>query len=264
MVNAVAVHAAAGSPTARLPISGPILRRGSPRLPGLALRGQIRIFSGGGTIYAQEDEARFVYQVESGVVCTVTPRSDGRRIIHEFHLRGEIFGLELGPQHHCSAEAIGETRVVQCPRGHIERIAGEDEEMARALRFCLLQERNQTAERSACLMYGSAFERLAYFLLDMASRTPAPGPFDLLMSRYDIADHLGLSSETVSRTFSVFRKHGLIATRGRQVTLLDNRIRPLRPAAAWSSDVRRMPATAGGPLARPGGGWPETGDRDYG
>lgn len=262
MVIAVAVHAV-GSPTGRLPLPGSIARRSAPEPPRLALRGHIRTVSGGGTIYAQEDEARFIYQVESGVVCTATPRTDGRRVIHDFYLRGEIFGLELGSQHHCSAEAIGETQVVQCPRSRIEGTVGEDEEMARALHLCLLQERDQTAERSACLMYGSAFERLAYFLLDMASRAPARGPFELLMSRYDIADHLGLSSETVSRTFSVFRKHGLIATRGRQVTLLDDRIRR-RAGAASSSDDWRMPLPAGTPLADRGGRWPATGDRDYG
>lgn len=263
MVNAVAVHAV-GSPTGRLPLPGSIARRYAPELPILALRGHIRTVSGGGTIFAQEDEARFIYRVESGVVCTATPRTDGRRVIHDFYLRGEIFGLELGSQHHCAAEAIGETRVVQYPRGRVERTAGEDEGTARALRTCLLQERNQTAERSACLMYGSAFERLAYFLLDMASRAQVAGSFELLMSRYDIADHLGLSSETVSRTFSVFRKHGLIATRGRQVILLDDRIWSLRADAAWSSDDWRIPLPAGAPLAASGRRWPATGDRDYG
>jgi DNA-binding transcriptional regulator YhcF (GntR family) len=42
------------------------------------------------------------------------------------------------------------------------------------------------------------------------------------MSRYDIADYLGLSSETVSRTFTALRTRGLISTKGRQVRLLNN------------------------------------------
>jgi CRP-like cAMP-binding protein len=264
MVNTVAAGAD-GSPSGRPPLAKTIRQEIASGWPDLTLTGSVRTIPGGGTIYAQEDEARFVYQVEAGVVRTVTPRPDGRRVIHEFHIEGEIFGLELGPLHHCSAEAIGETRVVQCPRARVEQLASDDEATARALRFRLLHERNQSAERSACLMYGTAFERLAYFLLDMASRVPGREPFELSMSRYDIADHLGLSSETVSRTFSVFRKHGLIATRGRLVTLLDDRIRPPRAGAGWPSDVRRMPSYAVGlPLAGLRGRWSETGDRDHG
>jgi CRP/FNR family transcriptional regulator, nitrogen fixation regulation protein len=264
MANAVEIRAD-GSPSACSPPPGSNGRDFASGLRGLGLEGHVKTLPGGGTIYAQEDEARFVYQVETGVVRTVTARSDGRRIIHEFHLRGGIFGLEPGPRHHCSAETIGETRIVQCPRARVEQAASDDEATARALRFRLLHERNQTAERSACLMYGSAFERLAYFLLDMASRSRAQGPFELVMSRYDIADHLGLASETVSRTFSLFRKHGLIATRGRLVTLLDDRIRPPLADAGWPSDVRHPPLHAAGPpLAELRERWPETGDQDHG
>lgn len=264
MTNAVAARAD-GFPPVRPPPPQPRSHGYAPEPPRLALHGLIRIIPGGGTIYAQEDAARFVYQVASGAVRTVTPRSDGRRVVHGFHLRGEIFGLERGPQYRRWAEAICETRLVQCPRAHIERAAGDDAEMARALRLWLLLDRDQTAERSACLMYGSAFEKLSYFLLELASRTQAPGPLQLPMSRYDIADYLGLSSETVSRTFSVFRNRGLIATRGRQVTLLDDRIRPIDAGAARTPGVRPTSlGWTGSLLARSGTGWPETGDRDHG
>jgi CRP-like cAMP-binding protein len=196
------------------------------------LRGLTRTFLPGATIYAQEDSAEFVYQVASGMVRTVTLRPDGRRIVHAFHLAGEIFGLERQELHHCAAEAVCETRLVQCPHNLIERAV--DVETAQELRSCLLLSRDKTAERSSHLMYGSAFEKLAYFLIDLAWRTQSQGAFELAMSRYDIADYVGLSSETVSRTFSVFRNRGLIATRGRQVTLLDSRIQRIGAGAERS------------------------------
>ncbi len=223
MLRAVASRAADYPPAGRLPEAEASRRRSG--LPTLMLKGFTRTFPTGATIYAQEDAAEFVYQVASGMVRTATLRPDGRRIVHGFHLGGEIFGLERGRQHLCAAEAVCETRLVQCPRSCIENVAGDDTEMAQELRSWLLLSRDQITERSAYLMYGSASEKLAYFLLDLAWRTQAQGPFDLEMSRYDIGDYLGLSSETVSRTFSVFRNRGLISTRGRQVTLLHDRIR---------------------------------------
>jgi CRP-like cAMP-binding protein len=198
------------------------------------LQGVTRIFAGGATVYAQEDAAEFVYQVASGMVRTVTLRPDGRRIVHGFHLGGEIFGLEREQLHHCSAEAVCKTHLVQCPHSRVDRAAGDDAETAQELRAWLLLSRDEIAERSTHLMHGNAFERLAYFLVNLAWRTQSQGSFELAMSRYDIADYLGLSSETVSRTFSVFRNRGLIATRGRQVTLLDSRIQRIGAGAERS------------------------------
>jgi CRP-like cAMP-binding protein len=237
MLHAVADRVAGCPPSERPPFDAQVARaRAGP--PTLVLRGLTRTFARGATIYAQEDTAEFVYQVASGMVRTVTLRPDGRRIVHAFHLAGEIFGLECEELHHCSAETVCETRLVQCPHGLIERAA--DVETAQELRSCLLLSRDKTAERSSHLMYGSAFERLAYFLIDLAWRTQSQGAFELAMSRYDIADYLGLSSETVSRTFSVFRNRGLIATRGRQVTLLDGRIRRIGAGAERSPHWPRV------------------------
>ncbi len=197
----------------------------------LILQGVARTFAGEATIYAQAGTAEFVYQVASGMVRTVSLRPDGRRVVHSFHLCGELFGLECEQLHHCAAEAVCATSLVQCPRSQIDRANGNDGETAQKLQAWLLLSRDKTAERSARLMYGSAVEKLAYFLTDVARRTRSQSSFELAMSRYDIADHLGLSSETVSRTFSVFRSRGLIATRGRQVTLLDSRIQRIGDGA---------------------------------
>jgi CRP-like cAMP-binding protein len=162
--------------------------------------------------------------VTSGMVRTVTLRRDGRRVVHGFHLPGEIFGLEREKLHHCSAEAVCDTRLVRVARSRLEEIAANDVETSRKLWSWLLLSRDKTAERFLHLARATAFEKLAYFLIDVAWRSRSRGRFDLAMSRYDIADYLGLSSETVSRTFSVFRARGLIATKGRQVTLLNDQV----------------------------------------
>ena len=190
--------------------------------PRLVLQGSRRSREPGATIYAQSDPAEFIYQVVSGVVRTITLNRDGRRIVHGFHLPGEIFGMEREKIHHCSAEAVCETELVQCPVSRLNTLADTDKEAARELWMSLLVSRDRTAERFMYVLHGTAFEKLAYFLIDLAWRTQSSRRIELPMSRYDIADYLGLSSETVSRTFTTLRTRGLIATKGRQVRLLND------------------------------------------
>ena len=188
--------------------------------PRLVLQGSRRSREPGATIYAQSDPAEFIYQVVSGVVRTITLNRDGRRIVHGFHLPGEIFGMEREKIHHCSAEAVCETELVQCPVSRLNTLADTDKEAARELWMSLLVSRDRTAERFMYVLHGTAFEKLAYFLIDLAWRTQSSRRIELPMSRYDIADYLGLSSETVSRTFTALRTRGLISTKGREVRLL--------------------------------------------
>ena len=190
--------------------------------PRLVLQGSLRAREPGATIYAQSDPAEFIYQVVSGVVRTITLHRDGRRIVHGFHLPGEIFGLEREKIHHCSAEAVCATELVQCPASRLSALAETDKDAARELWLSLLVSRDRTAERFMYVLHGTAFEKLAYFLIDLAWRTQSSRRIELPMSRYDIADYLGLSSETVSRTFTTLRTRGLISTNGRQVRLLNN------------------------------------------
>lgn len=192
-------------------------RRSAPRI---VLRGPVRSCEPGATIYAQSEPAEFIYQVVSGVVRTITVHRDGRRIVHGFHLPGEIFGLERERIHHCSAEAVGETRLVQGPVARMNVLVETDRDAAKELWISLLVSRDRTAERFMYVLHGTAFEKLAYFLIDLAWRTQSGGRIQLPMSRYDIADYLGLSSETVSRTFTALRTRGLISTKGREVRLL--------------------------------------------
>lgn len=198
----------------------------APRRPAarLVLQGSEKSYTAGATIYAQSEPAAFIYQVVSGVIRTVTLHRDGRRIVHGFHLPGEIFGLEREKLHHCSAEAVSGARLVQCPVACLNILSDTDKEAAQELWMSLLLSRDRTAERFMYVMHGSAFEKLAYFLVDLAWRTQSQGRIDLPMSRYDIGDYLGLCSETVSRTFTALRARGLISTKGRQVRLLRDEI----------------------------------------
>lgn len=208
-------------------------RRG--RMPPVLLQGAERSYDAEAIIYAQTDPAEFIYQVVAGVVRTVTLRPDGRRTVHGFHLPGEIFGLEREKLHHCSAEAVGASRLVRWPQRRLETLAARNGDAARELWTSLLTSRDRTAERFMHVMHGTASEKLAYFLIDLTWRMRSDGRIQLPMSRYDIADYLGLASETVSRTFTAFRTRGLISTEGREVRLLSDEILRLSGAEDMSA-----------------------------
>lgn len=192
-----------------------------PRGTPLVIEGCVIQTAGDGVIYAQEDPAQSVYQVVSGAVRTLSHTDDGRRIIHGFHLPGEIFGLEREKLHLCSAEAVCDARLVRCGRARLQALADEDLRAAEAMWWWLLLSRDRTAERLHFLTRANAIDKVADFLIDIARRTGSDGRIELPMSRYDIADYLGLSPETVSRAFSALRDKGLIACRGRTVVILE-------------------------------------------
>ncbi len=169
------------------------------------------------TIYRQDQPVGFLYEVVIGLVRTVRLAADGRRTVQAFFVPGDVFGLEHGERHLCSAEAVGETRVARCERRALESRALGEEAAARTLWSWM----TLAAERAqARLVWAGAVEKVSAFLVEMAERTAADRRLDLAMSRYDIADYLGLSSETVSRTFTALRHHGVIAINGRTIHLL--------------------------------------------
>jgi CRP-like cAMP-binding protein len=182
--------------------------------------GSREIVRGGGTIYAQEDHAAFIYKVALGMVRTTSLARDGRRVVRGFHVAGDLFGIEREEVHGSSAEAIGDVHLERCERAGLEQLAAADRSVARKLWEWLLASAER-AERLSVLGRGSAVEKLAYFLIDLAERVSASRRLELPMSRADIGDYLGLSSETVSRSFTVLRRKGLIATDGRFVFLLN-------------------------------------------
>jgi CRP-like cAMP-binding protein len=182
--------------------------------------GRVDHFSSGATVYAEGDVGVFVYEVVAGMVRTINVSRDGKRVVRGFHLSGELFGMERAQLHASSAEAVSDTRVLRCSRSRLDAAAGSDAQVASELWSWLLR-MAERAEDLSVLGRASAAEKLAYFLIDLARRISAARRIELPMSRTDIGDYLGLSSETVSRAFTILRREGLITTHRRYVTLLN-------------------------------------------
>ena len=177
-------------------------------------------------IYGEGEEAEYVYQVVSGAVRTYKILNDGRRQIGAFYLPGDVFGLEAGDEHDMSAEAVCNCTVSVIKRSSLAGLAGRDSNTAHALWNVTAREL-QRAQKHMLLLVRTAQERVASFLLEMADRTKAAGSVDLPMPRRDIADYLGLTIETVSRTLTLLEGQAAIALPSARRVQLTN-VRELR------------------------------------
>jgi CRP/FNR family transcriptional regulator, nitrogen fixation regulation protein len=172
-----------------------------PLHQSMQLMGATMAYPRNGEIFGENEPADYLYKVVSGAVRTYKILSDGRRQVGGFYLRGDIFGLELGGEHTLSAEAIIDTKVLVIKRSALTALAGLDAAVASQL-FALTARELRRAQDRILLLIKNAQERVASFLLEMAERACGANAIELPMSRQDIADYLGLTIETVSRTLT--------------------------------------------------------------
>lgn len=170
-------------------------------------------------IYRAGESADFVYRVISGAVRVCAIDSEGGRLIEGFYMPGDLFGLESDQQHRFFAEAINECEIALVRRSVLERAASTDRDTAFALWNVIAAKLRQTNEHLIVLSMKRAADRVFAFLLDFAERADS-NVIDLPMSRADIAAHLGLTIETVSRSFSRFERAGLVALDGARHVIL--------------------------------------------
>jgi CRP/FNR family nitrogen fixation transcriptional regulator len=191
----------------------------------IGLSGPVLNFAADRRIYADGDEARSYYKVVSGVVRTCQFLSDGRRQIDAFYLSGDVFGFEVGTSHRLSAEAVVNCAVIAFRRRGTETIIATDDRIARQFFSYAMACLEQSRLHCLLLGRGSAAQKISAFLLEMMDRSDAGATVDLPMSRQDIADYLGLTVETVSRTLSQMERDGTIALpTTRKVVLKQRRV----------------------------------------
>jgi len=168
----------------------------------------------GAYLYYEGDEVEWLYQVTSGVLRLTRLLSDGRRQVIAFGYPGDIVGFPSANIHHTDCEALTEVRLQPFRRSALESGEG-DPQLHTALLQAALREISGMQDHFMMLGRKSASEKLASFLCVLAERVGTKlGEYlsvTLPMSRSDIADFLGLTTETVSRTFTQMRKSKIIA-----------------------------------------------------
>lgn len=173
-------------------------------------------------IFGEGEPAGFVYRVLSGAVRTYRVLSDGRRQIGDFLLPGDMLGLEAGLDHRLSAESVGASVLMVVRRSSLATLAADDRAVAGQIWAMTVHNLQRAQDHMLLLGRQSACERVCAFLLDLAERLPDGPELELPMSRQDIADYLGLTIETVSRTFTQLQASGWIRLASlRRVVLSD-------------------------------------------
>lgn len=172
-------------------------------------------------IFRQGEQASFVYRVLKGAVISYRLLNDGRRQVTEFHGAGDFLGLEAGLEYRTTAEALSETTIARVRRADLAGLAAADSGLAKALWQMSVRAFQRSEDHAMILARQGATERVVAFLLDYADRLGAPEFVELPMTRQDMADHVGLTIHTVSRTLSQLEADGLIQARSsRQVRLV--------------------------------------------
>jgi CRP/FNR family nitrogen fixation transcriptional regulator len=173
-------------------------------------------------IYGEGEPADYLYKVVSGTVRTYKVLADGRRQIGAFYMAGDVFGLEMGDEHTFSAEAISDAKVLVIKRSALVALAERDNEVAREL-WALTGRELSRVQDHIMFLIKTAQERVVGFLLEMAERATNNGALELPMSRQDIADYLGLTIETVSRTLTILENTAAIELPTSRRIVLRNR-----------------------------------------
>ena len=189
---------------------------GCPSLVGATIR-----YARDQEIHGEKKDAKFIYRVASGALRRFKLLSDGRRQISSFHLPGDFFGFESGPTYRLTAEAIVDTVLVRFERGALENIAMHDVRTARQLCKLTAHELDHAVDHMLLLGRKTPLEKVTDFLFEMDARMGTTRGTELPMQRRDIADYLGLTVETVSRTISRLETENVIKlVAARQIKLL--------------------------------------------
>ncbi|MBB3965882.1 helix-turn-helix domain-containing protein [Rhizobium metallidurans] len=160
-------------------------------------------------IFCERDPAEYLYKVVSGIVRTCRFLADGRRQIDSLHFKSDIFGLAAGAEHHLFAEAATHCELIAVRRQALSSVAARRAELAVAMFDAATDELRKVSDHLSLLGRTSAAERIINYLRTL----PSEGAGDIHVipiSRQDMADYLGLTIETVSRTMTQLEGHGLI------------------------------------------------------
>jgi len=175
----------------------------------------------GNRLFIEGDRAGHYFVVTEGCVMVFKEAHDGRRQITGFLYPGDMLGLNNLGRFSYTAEAISDTVVCEYPIDKLTQLFGDFPEMEHwMLRHCS-NELASAHDQMFLLGRKNAAEKIATFLwfllLRIRFRNPDATAVNLPMSRRDIADYLGLTVETVSRTITRMRVAGTIKTIGNEV-----------------------------------------------
>ncbi|MGY5812141.1 Crp/Fnr family transcriptional regulator [Rhizobium sp. LEGMi198b] len=173
----------------------------------------------GQSLFFEGDVAKHLFEVVEGSLRIFKIISDGRRVITGFLHAGDIVGVSLRNHYLYSAEAIGDTKVRRFSRKAFEAEVSNSQDLRPEVFARLCDEMAAAQDQMVLLSCKNAEERVCTFVLKQLHRNPdhnrSNAIVELPMTRLDIADYLGLTIETVSRTMTKLANKGILVSAGR-------------------------------------------------
>ncbi|WP_378943189.1 cyclic nucleotide-binding domain-containing protein [Mesorhizobium sp. ANAO-SY3R2] len=195
----------------------PITANASSSSEALRAISYVKHFKRDQEVFGQDERSDNWYGVVSGAVREYVVRSDGRRQIIDILLPGDFFGFTLRTHRWFGVQAVADDTTLECyPRQRVEALADIDPCAAKDIRARCFQAIERLEEQMLVVGTMTAQEKvrgfLSYFCDRMAVAQDDDAP--LPISRYDIADMLGISVETVCRAFTDLQERGVITLQG--------------------------------------------------
>ena len=168
----------------------------------------------GSETFSQGDDAAFTYLLTDGVVRIYHTLRNGERQILAFHWPGDLFGLADHGKYANSAETIAPSRVYRFPVRKLERFLLKNPNIQDAFLVKAVYDLRNTQRQLIVMGRFNIQRRLAVFLVDCSAHEhyfdQSKQILSLPMSRYDIADYLGTSAETVTRALARLEVEGML------------------------------------------------------
>jgi CRP/FNR family nitrogen fixation transcriptional regulator len=167
------------------------------------------------------DAAEYMFFVVSGMVRSCKVFESGSRNVVAFYLPGDLLGWS-DPKHSLSIEAATDTAVLFLKRDALLSLATRDSRIASYL-LSATTNQLERAQEHIILKSKTAKCRTATFFTELWVRLGQPKYLDVPMSYQDIADYLGLTIETLSRSITDLERSGLVSRVSGRKLLLQNR-----------------------------------------
>jgi len=181
-------------------------------------------------LFTMGDPEDSIYVVRAGALKTYISSSDGEEQVTGFYLPGEVMGLDAfeSGKHECGAVALQSSNVCKIPNVLLQNICHSTPEMFDEIRRLIGSEILENQRIILTLNKRKATARLASFMLDWIQRWQldhrGAEPVELPMSRTDIASYIGLTAESLSRSFRKLQQRGIISVSGHQVIVTEQRL----------------------------------------
>lgn len=181
----------------------------------------------GATLVHEGAAAKALYVVQAGSFKSVKTAEDGYEHVLGFAGRSDLLGYEGLAGAHCAfaVVALEDSRAVALPLAGLAALRRRVPELDLLLQSLAARQLAHVGEIAELLSAVAADVRLARFLVQlsarMAERGQSPRRLLLRMNRRDIANHLGLAHETISRSFRMLADGGWLRVDNREVEILD-------------------------------------------